>query len=108
MLGDPMPSTTADSHGLVRVSGTRENDVTPPPRACADVWRQDGRRARDRGGGPGCQLPLHGVDAFAYLTDVLVRVHRHPACDALGLAPKAWKQQLQHRDAAQLAAAVPA
>jgi hypothetical protein len=49
-----------------------------------------------------------GVSAFAYLTDVLIRVHRHPARDALGLAPKAWKQQLQHRDAAQLAAAVPA
>jgi hypothetical protein len=47
---------------------------------------------------------LHGVDPFAYLTDVLVRVHRHPARDALGLAPKAWKQQLQQRDAAQLAA----
>jgi transposase len=50
---------------------------------------------------------LHGVDPFAYLTDVLVRVHRHPARDVLALAPKARKQQLQQPDAVQVAA-VPA
>jgi transposase len=50
---------------------------------------------------------LHGVDPVAYLTDVLVRVHRHPARDVLGLAPKTWKQELQHRDAAQLAGPLP-
>jgi transposase len=52
---------------------------------------------------------LHGVDPFAYLTDVLVRVHSHPAARVLDLCPKAWKQQLQHRDAAEsIAAPAPA
>ena len=33
---------------------------------------------------------LHGVDAFAYLVDILVRVHSHPAARVLELSPKAW------------------
>jgi transposase len=44
---------------------------------------------------------LHGVNAFEYLRDVLVRVGDHPARDVLALSPKAWKQEREHRDAAQ-------
>jgi transposase len=41
---------------------------------------------------------LHGVNPYQYLRDVLVRVGSHPARDVLDLAPKAWKQKLQHSD----------
>jgi transposase len=44
---------------------------------------------------------LHRVNPFEYLRDVIMRVGRHPARDVLELSPKAWKQKLQHLDAAQ-------
>jgi transposase len=44
---------------------------------------------------------LHGVNPFDYLRDVLLRVASHPASDVLALNPKAWKQKLQHLDAAR-------
>ena len=44
---------------------------------------------------------LHGVNAFEYLRDVLVRVGDHRASDVLALSPKAWKQEREHRNAAQ-------
>jgi transposase len=47
---------------------------------------------------------LHGVNAFDYLRDVLVRVGSHPARDVLALNPKAWKQAQKNVDASQLAA----
>ena len=46
---------------------------------------------------------LHGVNPFDYLRDVIMRVASHPARDVLELNPKAWKQQLQDRDAARSA-----
>src|SRR6202007_1320958 len=39
---------------------------------------------------------LNGVNAFDYLSDVLVRVGSHPARDVLALNPKAWKKALQN------------
>jgi hypothetical protein len=33
----------------------------------------------------------HGVNAIAYLTDVLTRVHRHPAREIRALLPDRWK-----------------
>ncbi len=33
----------------------------------------------------------HGVNAIAYLTDVLIRVHRHPAREIRTLLPDRWK-----------------
>jgi hypothetical protein len=44
---------------------------------------------------------LHGVNAFDYLRDVLVRVGTHPARDVLALSPKAWKKALQNFEASQ-------
>jgi transposase len=46
---------------------------------------------------------LHGVNPFNYLRDVIMRVASHPARDVLELNPKAWKQKLQHLDAARSA-----
>ncbi len=46
---------------------------------------------------------LHGVNPFEYLRDVIMRVASHPARDVLELSPKAWKQKLQHLDAARSA-----
>jgi len=34
---------------------------------------------------------LHGVDPFAYLRDVLIRIHAHPANRMHELAPRQWK-----------------
>ncbi len=36
---------------------------------------------------------LHGVDPFAYLRDVLVRIHTHPADRIHELTPRQWKQR---------------
>ena len=34
---------------------------------------------------------LQGVDPYTYLVDVLQRVGRHPASDAIALTPRVWK-----------------
>jgi transposase len=43
---------------------------------------------------------LHGINAFDYLCDVLVRIGDHPARRVLELAPKYWKHKLQNVHAA--------
>lgn len=39
-----------------------------------------------------CSCKLHEVDPVAYLADVLLRVHTHPAESMIELAPAAWKR----------------
>ncbi len=36
---------------------------------------------------------LAGVDSFAYLRDVLTRIHAHPADCIHEIAPRRWKQR---------------
>ena len=36
---------------------------------------------------------LHDVDPSVYLTDVLQRVSRHPAKNAIDLTPRVWKEK---------------
>jgi hypothetical protein len=52
--------------------------------ASGEVARRDAVTVRSR---ESAARPRR-TTGFAYLTDVLVRVHRHPARDVLGLAPK--------------------
>jgi hypothetical protein len=50
---------------------------------------------------------LHAINPFDYLRDVVMRVAAHPARDVLDLNPTAWKQKLQHIDAARSAPSPP-
>ena len=36
---------------------------------------------------------LHGVDPFAYLRDVLMRIHRHPSDRVHQLIPREWQKR---------------
>ena len=40
---------------------------------------------------------LQGVDPYTYLVDVLQRVGRHPASDAIALTPRVWKERFAHQ-----------
>jgi transposase len=40
---------------------------------------------------------LHGVDPYAYLTDVLLRVNTHPASRVIELTPRIWKEMFGHQ-----------
>lgn len=42
---------------------------------------------------------LHGVNPFAYLSDVLPRIGQHAKVDVLALNPKAWDQARKKREA---------
>jgi hypothetical protein len=57
-------------------------------------------------------IPLHGVNPYHYLVDVLQRVAPHPAKDVIDLTPRVWKDKFadtpltsdlqQHRNQARI------
>ncbi|AUX28129.1 MULTISPECIES: IS66 family transposase [Sorangium] len=50
---------------------------------------------------------LHGIEPWAYLRDVLILLPTWPPERFIELAPKSWKQTLEHADARQRLAASP-
>ncbi|WP_434047924.1 MULTISPECIES: transposase domain-containing protein [Sorangium] len=50
---------------------------------------------------------LHGIEPWAYLRDVLILLPTWPPERFIELAPKFWKQTLEHADARQRLAASP-
>ena len=40
---------------------------------------------------------LQGIDPYAYLVDVLLRISVHPASQVLDLTPRRWKEKFAHR-----------
>ena len=40
---------------------------------------------------------LQGVDAYAYLVDVLQRVSQHPLSRIAELTPRVWKEKFSHK-----------
>ncbi|KYG01806.1 transposase [Sorangium cellulosum] len=50
---------------------------------------------------------LHGIEPWAYLRDVLILLRTWPPERVIELAPKSWKQTLEHADARQRLAASP-
>ncbi|WP_433937870.1 transposase domain-containing protein [Sorangium cellulosum] len=50
---------------------------------------------------------LHGLDPWAYLRDVLILLPSWPRERVIELAPKSWKQTLEHTDVPQRLAASP-